>query len=339
VISREEITNFAREALGLSRKADVTIAALGGRGSDRAFYRLTWNVAESAMLIHYEANRIENAYYGDIALFLDSINIPVPKLIYHDADRRLMVMEDLGDIDLWSLRNEPWELRQDLYQKTLTVVNRLHSFPLEKFLATEVRLMEPFDLQLYEWERSYFRENFVERVCHIEPETAYVQKIEDELSDLANHIHRGPTSLVHRDFQSQNVMIFHGETYLIDFQGMRLGSPFYDLASLLCDPYVQISWDGCDTLLSYYHELSHIDLTWPDFQQLFWKASVQRLMQALGAYGFLGLTKGLTAFLDHIPRGLGRLQHAASHVTTIPHLHELLTTCQTSIEAQRREQR
>ena len=33
-------------------------------------------------------------------------------------------------------------------------------------------------------------------------------------------------------------MIREGEPVLIDFQGMRLGSPFYDLGSLLCDPYV-----------------------------------------------------------------------------------------------------
>jgi hypothetical protein len=133
-------------------------------------------------------------------------------------------------------------------------------------------------------------------------------------------------------------MIRHGEPYLIDFQGMRLGSPFYDLASLLCDPYVKISWDKCNRLLSYYYELSHTNLPWPDFQQLFWKASMQRLMQALGAYGFLGLTKGLTAFLDHIPVGLDRLRHAASHVTTIPRFQELLGTCQVSIEVRHRKQ-
>jgi hypothetical protein len=33
----------------------------------------------------------------------------------------------------------------------------------------------------------------------------------------------------------------------------------------------------------------------------------QRLMQALGAYGFLGLVKGKTAFLRHIPVASERL--------------------------------
>jgi hypothetical protein len=323
--------SFARNVLGLESKIDINMTALGGRGSDRTFYRLTWNATESVMLIHYEPKRVENAYYGDIALFLDQINIPVPKLIHHDAGRCLMLMEDLGDNDLWAIRNESWEKRKILYEKTLAVVQRLHSFPLEEFPAATIRLADPFDLQLYKWERNYFKENFVEKVCRVELVPASVQKLDEELGNLANHIYTGVESLMHRDLQSQNIMIREGEPYLIDFQGMRIGSPFYDLGSLLCDPYVQISREECDQLLSFYYRLSKRDLAWPDFQQLFWEASVQRLMQALGAYGFLGITKGITAFLDHIPAGLAKLQAAAETTHTLPFLLELARQCHKAI--------
>ena len=101
---------------------------------------------------------------------------------------------------------------------------------------------------------------------------------------------------------------------------MRFGSPFYDLGSLLCDPYVRFSEEERDKLLAFYYGLSKRDLAWPDFQQVFWEASTQRLMQALGAYGFLGLKKGLAVFLEHIPAGLANLQHAAEQANTIPNL-------------------
>ena len=61
-------------------------------------------------------------------------------------------------------------------------------------------------------------------------------------------------------------------------------------------------------------------------------------MQALGAYGFLGLKKGLTAFLDHIPAGLANLRRAASHVPALPHLRELLAQCQQRIEIKKQNQ-
>jgi hypothetical protein len=122
-------------------------------------------------------------------------------------------------------------------------------------------------------------------------------------------------------------MVRNGEPFLIDFQGMRFGSPFYDLGSLLCDPYVEFSDNHRIDLLLHYYELSEQNLTWEDFQKTFWEASAQRLMQALGAYGFLGRKKGLKSFLDHIPAGLRNLYHAASQVATLPRLQELVERC------------
>jgi aminoglycoside/choline kinase family phosphotransferase len=127
-------------------------------------------------------------------------------------------------------------------------------------------------------------------------------------------------------------MIRDGEPFLIDFQGMRFGSPFYDLGSLLCDPYVEFSRDQTMDLLLYYYSLTKQDLSWEDFQRMFWEASAQRLMQALGAYGFLGLKKGLKAYLEHIPSGLRNLLLATSRVSTLSRLRELSLKCQGAIE-------
>jgi len=41
---------------------------------------------------------------------------------------------------------------------------------------------------------------------------------------------------------------------------------------------------------------------------------MQRLMQALGAYGFLGLVKQRAAFLDHIPAALKSLREVLDRV-------------------------
>jgi hypothetical protein len=127
-------------------------------------------------------------------------------------------------------------------------------------------------------------------------------------------------------------MIRDGEPFLIDFQGMRFGSPFYDLGSLLCDPYLNFSESERDELLSFYYELSKWDLDWATFQNTFWEASTQRLMQALGAYGFLGLKKGLKPYLDHIPSGLFNLRLATSHVPTLLRLQELSLKCERAVE-------
>jgi len=323
---------FAREALGLSESLSLKLSLIEGRGSDRIFFRLKWNRNDSAILVHYDPKRVENTYYAGIAGFLRDINVPAPRLIRHDPARCLIVMEDLGDTDLFSFRKDPWETRRPLYQKTLIIAHRLHCFPEKDFPSGRVRLMEGFGPDLYRWEWDYFRENFVKNVCGIELESTFEQELEPELSKLAERLSGTIRVLVHRDLQSQNVLIRDEEPFLIDFQGMRFGSPFYDLGSLLCDPYVEFSEDQRMDLLLHYYGLSKQNLTWEDFQKIFWEASAERLMQALGAYGFLGLERGLKTYLEHIPSGLRRLRMAVEHASSLPLLQELSMACQEAIK-------
>lgn len=331
----EDMIGFAREALGLSGAVPIKLSPLEGRGSDRTFFRLRWDQKDSAILIHYSPTRVENKYYGGIAVFLREIGVAAPLLIRQDPARSLIVMEDLGDTDLWCLRNTAWETRRALYQKTLAIAHRLHSFPEKNFPWDRVKLMESFGADLYRWERDYFRDHFVRGVCGIALEPSFERQLEVELSGLAERLLATTRSLVHRDLQSQNVMIRDGGPLLIDFQGMRFGSPFYDLGSLLCDPYVNLSDRERDELLSYYYGLSKSDLDLATFQNTFWEASVQRLMQALGAYGYLGLKKGLKAYLEHIPSGLLNLRLASSLVSALPRLREISLKCHEAIEPKR----
>ena len=330
--SKEEMIGFARKSLGLSDSVSITFSPLKGRGSDRIFYRLKWNGSNSAILIHYDPKRVENMYYADISVFLREIGVPAPRMIRHDPDGYLIVMEDLGETDLWSLRQAPWETRRGLYLRALTISHRLHSFPEKDFPSTHVKLMESFGPDLYRWERNYFRDHFVRDVCGLELALSLEQALEAELSGLANRLSGGVSCLIHRDLQSQNVMIRDGEPFLIDFQGMRFGTPFYDLGSLLCDPYVNFPDNERDELLSFYYELTKWDLDWATFQSTFWEASAQRLMQALGAYGFLSLKKGLRTFLEHIPAGLRNLRLAAAKAAFLPSLEELAEECQRMME-------
>jgi hypothetical protein len=51
---------------------------------------------------------------------------------------------------------------------------------------------------------------------------------------------------------------------------------------------------------------------------------MQRLMQALGAYGFLGLVRGHEHFLKHIPAALNSLQRILGGISGLEQLAETL---------------
>jgi len=334
-MTKEEVENleinnllhFCRKSLGISDSIKIQISPFERRGSDRSFFRIRWN-KNSAILIHYNPNRIENTLYIDIAKFLMEINIPVPRLIASNSDKCFILMEDIGNKTLFSLRKEPWQKRRTLYQKTLLIIHQLHSFKKQCFPYHRLKLMEDFGPELYRWEQEYFKEHFVRGWCKINLKFSFEKELQKELLSLGEKLSHIPLSLIHRDLQSQNIMVRNNKIYLIDFQGMRFGNLFYDLGSLICDPYVDLSYDEKRELLSFYYNISEKDMDWEEFEQCFWEASAQRLMQALGAYGFLGLKKGLKSYLVYIPYALKNLYISTSKVSSLRFLRRLCILCQ-----------
>jgi aminoglycoside/choline kinase family phosphotransferase len=321
-------SDFIRETLGLAAGMRVEMAPVGKGGSDRAYFRITATATgrTPAVLMRYGRMYEENDGYAAVADFLRKIGVSVPAIYGHDPERRLILMEDLGDTDLYAFRDAPWKGRRDLYEKTLALAAKMHAFSPD-CLPAGLRLMPGFDANLYRWERNYFREECVRSVCRIELSAGEEDALEAELSTLAGRLIETPHSLVHRDLQSQNVMIRDGEPVLIDFQGIRPGSPFYDIGSLLWDPYVAFPQGGRDDLLQCYHEMSGSPCSRERFRDLFRFASAQRLMQALGAYGFLGLKRAKPHFLSHIRPALENLIAVTAETGVLPRLHALSRRC------------
>ncbi|MCX5829876.1 MAG: phosphotransferase [Deltaproteobacteria bacterium] len=335
---------YARHILGIAEEAmgRMAIKAITKGGSDRCFYRLSLPNGKSFLFMAYGRQQEENAYWAGIAAFLAELGVSVPAVYGHDPELGFVLMEDLGDRDLWSYRHEPWEIRRDLYRKVLQRISPLHIFAQSSpgkgnggrsanLSPRSPRTMKGYDRELYRWEHDYFLEQFVRDVCRISLAEREGVALREELEALAGRLLVMGSALVHRDLQSQNIMICGGEPIFIDFQGLRRGSLFYDLGSLLCDAYVSLTEEERDELLRYAYELLNLDLDWTRFREGFQDGSAQRLMQALGAFGFLGLKKGKEAFLGHIPQGIENLCRMAAASERLPQLLKLAERCRNGV--------
>ena len=113
---------------------------------------------------------------------------------------------------------------------------------------------------------------------------------------------------------------------MIDFQGMRPGLAEYDVASLLYDPYVDLPESERTELTEYYRgrQLKNGVAINSDFDLKFRLCAMQRLMQALGAYGFLGLVKGHKHFLKHVGAAMQSLQRILPEIEGLAELEKTL---------------
>lgn len=275
----------------------VKIRPIEKGGSDRKFYRVRCSPEQTLILVKYNLEREENRHYVAIAHFLAEHGIRAPKIYYHDAEEGLIWLEDLGERDLFSYRHESWLVRRAFYESALDEIAKLHRLPESVCVAMRQHLPAEFNAALYRWEQNYFFENCLGRFYKIDHVTLAPLAALPALNEIAERLDKLPRVLVHRDFQSQNIIVRNSQTYLIDFQGMRPGLAQYDLASLLYDPYVELSNAEREELLDYYCDRKPS----AEFREILRLCAIQRLMQALGAYGFLGLVKGHKHFLKHIP--------------------------------------
>jgi aminoglycoside/choline kinase family phosphotransferase len=310
----------------------VKITPIEKGGSDRKFYRVRSGPDQTLIVVKYNLEREENRHYVQIAEFLAAHRIRTPKIYFHDAAEGLIWIEDLGKADLWSYRNEPWPVRCGLYESSLAEIAKLHCLPQSAARDIDKDLPAEFDATLYRWEQGYFFENCLGRIFHVDEKELAALAALPALHDIAMRLDARPRVLVHRDFQSQNIIIRDGLAHLIDFQGMRPGLAEYDIASLLYDPYVTLGADERHELLDYYEATRRQAdaAVAPDFRDVLCLCAIQRLMQALGAYGFLGLVKGNNAFLEHVPAAIAALRSLVAETPGLAELRARLDRLQSS---------
>jgi aminoglycoside/choline kinase family phosphotransferase len=161
---------------------------------------------------------------------------------------------------------------------------------------------------ILERESRYFVEAFLNNYLGL---TVDFQALESEFETLAKKALEHPyTGLLHRDFQSRNILVKNQNYYFIDFQGARLGPLPYDLASLLIDPYVELSQSLQEGLVKYAMErlADRMPVDEDEFLNAYKYCAINRNLQILGAFAFLSKVKGKKDFEAYIPPALASMK-------------------------------
>ncbi|MGB5984734.1 MAG: sugar phosphate nucleotidyltransferase [Desulfobacterales bacterium] len=296
----------------------ITRRLLAGDGSDRCWYRLHYGdnsliLADHGIQAQFGASQAKS--FVAIGRHLYGLGIPVPRIYQSDTCAGLVFVEDLGDLNLQTLvgRTDQRTQVKSLYQGLIDTLIILSRRGLQDFDPVWAYDTPAYDRQVVvKREGGYFVSAFLNTYLKGNYPEGFLEAEFQHLADLIETY--GIWGLMHRDFQSRNIMIRDELPVWIDFQGARPGPLQYDLAALLVDPYVALSTDLQDELLGYamdrYHQAADGDPR--GFARGYQACALARSLQILGAFGFLTCVKKKRHFERYIPAALNSLTNRLS---------------------------
>lgn len=288
--------------------SDLALTRITGHGSDRKFWRLATDCWSSVAMVSPPGDD-EFSRFVSIAGFLAGLDLGAPDLLSVSEKDHTVLMEDLGSESLYSLvHEEGFESARVIasYRATVDRLLELQGATSRAETVCPAAVDRRLDYDALRWETDYFRDRFLVGHLGLDPED--LEHLAGEFHSLAEAVSTQPRVLIHRDFQSQNILATGDSIGLVDFQGMRLGPLGYDLASLIFDPYVAMPSAFRNELVERFAAGVPGGASTQEIRDMVLAAGLQRVMQALGAYGFLGHVKGKRDFLGHIPVGLSILR-------------------------------
>ncbi len=276
-----------------------SLKVLDEEASTRKYFRVSYE-KEDLILCIDENFKKSSENFIEIQGFLKEKNICVPEIIQVIKEENALLLSDEGEFDLTSVRDEK-EFADKLKEAMDILLN------LQKLTPIESVKSKSFDVEKFTFELNFllsaykkFQTNFYfdfpigfEVIRFLETVNNYLAIYEEKVT-------------CHRDFHSRNLLLnSRGTLSVIDFQDMMMGTPQYDLVSILYDAYRPISKKIRIESFEYFRSLS--SHSGKKFKEVFFTQALQRSFKALGTYIFQFNENGKSKYRQSILNCLDNL--------------------------------
>lgn len=310
-----------------------------GGASTRSFFRLHTDQHQAVLMLTpppdpwvtgaRQARGI--APFLEVAELLRCQSVSVPK-IYHSSHRfQAILVEDLGDLTLERYVRDHPERKEAIYTKIVRdlaeAATRLGQIPVDSCVRER-----SFDTALLRWELDHFVD-WALIAQGYELSGSERALFDEAASFLSAEIASWPTSFVHRDFQSRNLMVrLDGagseRVFWIDFQDAMLGCRTYDLVALLTDSYQNFDPSFVSNLLEEYSRVRGLSIA--EVRREFDFVTVQRKLKDAGRFVYFDKMQQNPTYLPFVAPTLGTVAQALNRLqdckplTGLPRLLEKL---------------
>jgi aminoglycoside/choline kinase family phosphotransferase len=268
--------------------------------SFRRYFRLV-DTDRSVMLMDAPPEHESIKPFLSITHHLQRIGLRTPEIYCHDTDTGFILLEDLGE-KTFTVLLKAGANESELYQRAIQILVELQSSALACDINTGnydfVRFMDEACL-FTQWYLPGVTGRLPAKLC----EDGYIaawKSIYDELPEIQ------PT-LVLRDYHVDNLMMVDDQCAVLDYQDALIGSPAYDVVSLLEDARRDIDGSlATEVLAAYFNALPDLDRK--AFEQHYQVWGAQRHCKVAGIFMRLWLRDNKPHYLGHLARVMGLLR-------------------------------
>src|SRR5919112_3658474 len=253
--TRDRIQGYL-ERSGLAA-GNPRVVPLTPDASDRRYFRILIPGAPSIVLSLYSAPfQVDKLPFVNVATLMARMPVPIPQVIGHADDLGVLALEDLGDVTLQAHLGAATPAEHAaLYRQAVALIATLQRRGAELASPEYIPYSVAFDVDKLTWELDFFIKHFIEAYRGVVIPAAARDELRREFTVVVESLASEPRVLCHRDYHSRNLMLHHGELYIIDFQDARMGPDTYDLVSLLRDSYVDFTDAQVEQLIAFFAAL------------------------------------------------------------------------------------
>ncbi len=288
---------------------DFAITPIKGDAGLRSYFRIKIGV-ESYILMDCPLEYCSIIPFVEMASYLRSNGFLAPQIIAYDSNEGLMILEDFGDVNIKNLiQNTPSNERKNIYHKMLDIIVSLQQ-------KTPPKNLRIFDNKLLLSELSVFTDYYVPMVLKRKLDESELKEYEDIWQEILEKQINIENSIVLRDYHVENIMYVNkslelGDFGLLDFQDALIGSPIYDLVSVLEDARIEVPRDLAMDCIEYFAQQKNLAIS--DVLINYSILGAQRNSRILGVFARKFLRDKNDSYLKYIPLVQKYLKYDLSH--------------------------
>jgi len=281
------------------------IEQITGDASFREFYRFTVN-KNSKIVVLAKKEKYKNLIaYTIINKFLRSQKILAPKLYDYNFKKGIIIIEDFGSCSYYNLIiNKKNKIK--IYKKLIDLLLKIQKIKPKKKLegiGTKSHVLSKYSHKYLHKESDLFFDWYLPLFISKKKTNKLKKKTKKILSKLYRKLNLTNFCFLNRDYNVQNIMKIGNKSGLIDSQDALIGSPAYDLVSLIDDVRIKTSNKLKNKIYNYYikkksiMKKNELEFFLEDFNIL----SVQRSLKIIGIFSRIFKRDKKKQYLKLIP--------------------------------------